>query len=75
MEHPGSLILLDDLAAREIAAANRLHFTGTLGCLMMAKQQGLLTQIRPLLAELKEKARFWLSAELAERVLREAGEL
>ena len=75
MEHPGALLLLDDLAAREIAGANRLHFTGTLGCLMMAKQRGLLTHIRPLLADLKEKARFWLSAELGDRVLREVGEL
>ncbi len=74
MEHPGSLLLLDDLAAREFAAANGLFFTGTLGCLADAKQQGLIPAIEPVLHELRTKARFWISNRLTERVLRRAGE-
>ena len=74
MEHPGSLLLIDDLAAREIAATNGLLFTGTLGCLKTAKQKGLLPAIEPVLAELRAKARFWISNRLAESLLRDAGE-
>lgn len=75
MEHPGSLLLLDDLAARELAASNRLLFTGTLGCLVQARQQGIIPAIQPLLQELRTKARFWISDALEVRVLRDAGEL
>lgn len=74
MEQPGSLLLLDDLAAREFAATNGLLFTGTVGCLVDAKQQGLIPAIEPLLSELRAKARFWISDRLVSRVLRDAGE-
>jgi predicted nucleic acid-binding protein len=36
MENPGSLLLPDDLGAREIAASHDLLYTGTLGCLVEA---------------------------------------
>ena len=52
---------LDDLAARELAASNRLLFTGTLGCLAQAKAQGIIPDIKPLLQELRTKSRFWIS--------------
>jgi len=74
MEHPGSLLLLDDLAAREVAASSGLPFTGTLGCLAQAKKEGLIEVLEPLLDELRIKARFWISDRLRLRVLREAGE-
>lgn len=74
MEHPGSLLIIDEIAAREFAARSGLLFTGTLGCLARAKQQGLLPAIEPLLQELRTKARFWISNQLEERVLRDAGE-
>jgi predicted nucleic acid-binding protein len=74
MEHPGSFLLLDDLAARELASSNQLLFTGTLGCLVQARRQGILPALRPLVEELRVKARFWISDALAERVLRDAGE-
>ena len=75
MEHPGSFLLLDDLAARELASSNQLLFTGTLGCLLQARRQGILPAIQPLLEELRHKARFWISDALAARVLRDAGEV
>ena len=74
LERPDSLLLLDDLAARELAATNGLRYTGTLGCLAEARQRGLISAIEPLLAELRVKARFWISDRLADRVLRAAGE-
>jgi len=75
MEHPGSFLLLDDLAARELASSNHLLFTGTLGCLVQVRRQGILPTIRPLLQELRHKARFWISESLAARVLLDAGEV
>ncbi|MDZ4286982.1 MAG: DUF3368 domain-containing protein [Prosthecobacter sp.] len=74
LEHPGSLVLLDDLAARELAATNGILFTGTLGCVARAKQRGLFPAIEPVLDDLRTKARFWISDRLAEHVLRSAGE-
>lgn len=74
MEHPGSLLLLDDLAARELAAANDLIFTGTLGCLANARRLGLIPAVGPVLHDLRTKARFWISDRLAEQILRDSGE-
>lgn len=74
MEHPGSFLLLDDLAARELAGSNQLLFTGTLGCLVQARRQGILPAVRPLMQELRSKARFWISDALEERILSDAGE-
>lgn len=74
MEHPGALLLLDDLGAREIAASHGLLYTGTLGCLIEAKKRGLIPEIETVIQELKTKARFWISDHLEERVLRDAGE-
>ncbi len=74
LEQPDSLLLLDDLAARDIARAGGCLFTGTIGCLIEAKRQGLIQTIRPLLDALRTKARFWIADSLAERVLHDAKE-
>lgn len=74
MEQPASLLLLDDVAARAVAEHHGVRFTGTVGCLRLAKQLGLIPTLGPLLDELRTKARFWLTRELSERVLRDCGE-
>jgi uncharacterized protein len=74
MEHPESLLLLDDLGARELAEANQLRFTGTLGCLIELRRRGFVPAIRPLLHDLRVKARFWISPALETRVLQNCGE-
>jgi predicted nucleic acid-binding protein len=58
----------------ELATSNHLLFTGTLGCLVQAKRQGLIPAIRPLLQELRTQARFWISDTLVGSVLSSAGE-
>ncbi|MCP5544216.1 MAG: DUF3368 domain-containing protein [Akkermansiaceae bacterium] len=75
MENPGSLLILDDLQARALAAANGLRFTGTLGCLVEAKAMGLVDSVAPLIERLRVSARFWISKEVEARVLKDAGEL
>lgn len=74
MENPGSLLLIDDLGARELASTNKLLYTGTLGCLAEAKRKGVLPAIEPVLRDIQTKARFWITETLTERVLRDAGE-
>ncbi len=74
MENSGSLLLRDDLTARELASTNVLLYTGTLGCLAEAKRKGILPAIEPVLRDIQTKARFWITETLTERVLRAAGE-
>ena len=75
MEHPGSLLVLDDLAARAAAAANGLAFTGTLGILAAAKVRGQLAALAPVLQALRSQARFWISPQLEQLLLSETEEL
>ncbi len=73
LEHPGSLLILDDLLARRIAALNSLTYTGTVGVLIKAKQGGHLGAIRPVIEGLRTSG-LWLSDELVATVLAQAGE-
>lgn len=69
----GAFLLMDERAGRNVAAAHRLGFLGTLGILVEAKRRGHLAEVRPLIDAL-ERERFWVGAALRARVLREAGE-
>jgi predicted nucleic acid-binding protein len=70
---PGSLLILDDVAAREVAEVNGLAVTGTLGCLLEAKMCGLIADLAPLLDSLATLARFWISKPLRAWILDQAG--
>jgi predicted nucleic acid-binding protein len=70
-----ALLLLDELSARSIAEYHGLRFTGTVGCLRLAKDMGLIPSVAPLLEDLRVRARFWLAPDLVRRVLSDAGEL
>ncbi len=74
LEESAALLLLDDVAARGVAEYHGLRFTGTVGCLRLAKQRRLIAAVAPLFDELRSKARFWLNPELMQRVLRDLGE-
>lgn len=73
IEHPGSLLILDDQLARRVAALNRLPYTGTLGALVKAKEGGHLQAVRPVIEALRVSG-LWLSDELLALVLAQAGE-
>src|SRR5690606_14449212 len=75
LENPRALLLLDDLAAREYAATNELIFTGTLGCLIEARKLRLISELAPVLRDLRSKARFWISDQVETKVLALAGEM
>ncbi len=69
----GHLIILDDHQARAVAKNLGLRVSGTVGCLVKAKQEGVVTAIKPFLMAL-ESSGFFMSKSLKEEVLRLAGE-
>ena len=71
MERPGSLLLLDDLAARETAKANGCAFIGTVGILIQANRSGLIGDLAPFFRDLRTKARFWLADSFTDQILRQ----
>ncbi len=69
----GALVVVDDLAARRVAAALKLAFTGTAGVILDAKRAGLIDAARPLFERLAQTD-FRLSSRIVEEVLAELGE-
>jgi predicted nucleic acid-binding protein len=74
LELKADLVLLDERRAREAAQRLGLRFIGLLGVLIEARRQQRLSQIRPLLDDLRQKAGFWITDALYQRVLAAAGE-
>lgn len=67
-------LLLDDLAARKYAIEHHLHFLGTLGVLLKAKQKGAIEAVFPYLQKLKQQG-FRISEAIEKEVLKMANEL
>ena len=61
------------LQGYQIAKQQGLHVIGTLTVLLMAKQQGLILSVRPLLDEMIQKGR-WYSQSVYHSFLRQIGE-
>ncbi len=68
-----NLLVLDERAARRKAIALDLPTIGTLGVLLLAKKQTLISTLKPLLDTLIHVG-FRMSEELYEQVLQSAGE-
>ncbi|MEM9568247.1 MAG: DUF3368 domain-containing protein [Cyanobacteria bacterium P01_A01_bin.3] len=66
--HPGTEVILDDLAARRCASKLGLPVRGTLGLAIAAKQRGYVEEARPLIEQLKE-AGMYLSDSVINRAL------
>lgn len=73
-EQNADYILMDETLGRAIALESRLPVLGLLGVLLMAKRQEFIPLLAPLLSDLKAKAGFYVSQDLINYVLREAGE-
>ena len=69
LENSGYRAVIDDAAARKVAKSLNIPFMGTLGILVLAKKQGLITSIDEPIQYLK-KAGLWLSNDLIQ-VLKE----
>ena len=72
-ENPTSLVVLDDLKARNIANKLGLKVTGIFGVLLIGKELGVISQVKPILQKLKLVS-FRLSKELESKILEMAGE-
>ncbi len=73
LEIPGSTIILDDNKARQIANKLGLTITGTLGIIVKAKLNGLISSIKPILEKMKQTD-FRFSPKLELQALKEANE-
>jgi len=65
------LVLLDDEVARAEARRLKLHLCGTLGILVRAYREGLLSfaQVELLMREIAARPDIWIAAKLCEQVL------
>jgi hypothetical protein len=70
---PGTLVLLDDLPARREARRLGIAMIGTAGIVVEAREAGLITAVKPVLARLAEEG-FYLSDDLLQAILVEVGE-
>ena len=68
-------ILLDEREARQVAQSFGLQVIGTLGILLLAKNQQIIPQVQPLLDATIDTAQYWVSATLYQQVFRQAGEI
>lgn len=68
-----SIVLLDDSQARRVAERFDIPRIGTLGVLRRAKKQGLLTEIRPYIEQLRAH-NIYMSDRLVEAILQDVGE-
>ncbi|MCL4217385.1 MAG: DUF3368 domain-containing protein [Candidatus Hydrogenedentes bacterium] len=73
LEFSDSLLLLDDRFARRHAEALGIKVTGTLGVLLLAKEEGLIPEVCPIVEKL-ELLGFRLDEQTRHAVLEKAGE-
>ena len=68
-------LLMDEMAGRQAAARLGLNVTGSIGVLLRAKAEGSIVSLRQEIDRIRSAAKFYISEELEERVLRAVGEL
>ncbi|MFI5163485.1 MAG: DUF3368 domain-containing protein [Sphingobacteriales bacterium] len=67
-EVPHALLIVDDLKGRRLASQLNIKFTGTIGLLIMARQQNKIPSLRPYF-ELIKSTDFRIDPLLLERIL------
>lgn len=72
-ETQSDYVLLDDAGAREFAEKLGLPVKGTVGILLIARQQGIIPLIRPYL-DLIQQTNFRISQSLINKIILDAGE-
>ena len=67
-------LLIDERLGREAAVVRGLRITGVFGILLTAKQQGLITAVKPAIDDLIAQANFRVSSQLYTNILEAANE-
>ena len=73
LEKTDPLLIIDDLKGRKFAEKLGLKISGTLGVLIIAKNQNLISSVKPALERIK-LTDFRLSKNLEKRILQLSGE-
>lgn len=72
-EISADLLIIDDNAAKKTAKFLEFKVTGTLGILLKAKSEKIISEVKPILEKMLEKS-FYISEEVIKLVLKTAGE-
>jgi len=73
MNLSADMLLVDDAKAKKVAFSHKIEVIGSMGILLLAKQQNLLDKLKPLI-ELLVNSDIYLSQRLVRHVLTLAGE-
>jgi predicted nucleic acid-binding protein len=73
LTHPGTTLVLDDMAARRAAVRLGPPLVGTLGVVLAARDAGLTRTVRPVLEDLR-RAGMYLSRQAMNQALALVGE-
>jgi predicted nucleic acid-binding protein len=68
------IVILDDQKARKLAEKLKINYTGTLGLILRAKQEGIISSVKELLEKIK-KTNFRFSEEILFQILKDADEV
>lgn len=73
-EQGAAFIILDDQRARKLAERYPSRITGVVGVLILAKRQGLIPELKPVLDLVTNTFHFRIASSLYHDALRQAGE-
>ena len=66
--------VLDEKRARKVAQSLKLNVIGTLGILILAKQNQIIPKVKPLLDAMMTEAQYWVNESLYDNVLQAVSE-
>lgn len=67
LEKEAKLCLIDDKDARIVAKWNDLAVSGTLGILLKAKENGLITSVKEMMDRLRDEHHYWIKEDMYQR--------
>ena len=73
LEVEDPLLILDDRKARGVAREAGIPLTGTLGVILKAKNNNIVSEVAPIFERLTKEG-FWISDDLRSHLLKLAGE-